>query len=210
MNTVILSFNDNYAASIDGYVFNRLTGHTIKPIYKNGYAEIRLSRNNRTTNYSLHRLLYKAFKGETNGLHVNHINGIRSDNRLDNLEAITPQENNFKRIFLNRGEKVNTAKLNEKSVLEIRLRKSKGENSNQLAQEYGVSKSAINRIARGETWKHLLVLPVDNKLWGDPRKTGAMAKKSLEEKYGKDYWAKIAVRTKFKKHCETCTCTLDN
>jgi len=46
------------------------------------------------------------------------------------------------------------AKVTEKDVLEIRARKS--ENQSILAEEYGISQSAVSGIVTGKTWKHLL------------------------------------------------------
>jgi len=42
----------------------------------------------------IHRLVYEAFKGEIpKGLEINHINGIKNDNRLINLELVTHSQN---------------------------------------------------------------------------------------------------------------------
>lgn len=55
------------------------------------------------------------------------------------------------------GEQVNTSKLTESQVLEIRLRYKTGAISyRDLASEYGVKHNAIGRILREETWKHLV------------------------------------------------------
>jgi len=197
----------NYWITREGVIFNTNTKKPIKPVFKNGYAQVRLSSDGKVKTFSLHRLVYHTYKGQTIGLHINHINGIRTDNRLVNLEAITLQENMDKRVFLNRGEKVNTAKLTPREVMAIRLSKSKGVSTKTLTEKYHLVRSSINRIASGKNWKHLLVMDNDKTIWGDPRKTGAMTKKVLEKKYGKDYWAKITKAIKFKKHCETCICS---
>src|SRR5699024_2829267 len=49
-----------------------------------------------THGYYAHRLVAEAFIGEIpKGYVVNHINGIKHDNRIDNLEIITEKENSI-------------------------------------------------------------------------------------------------------------------
>jgi len=197
----------NYVVSDQGLIMNKKTGKILTPISKNGYLHIRLSDGKKIWCKSLHRLVYESFKGKIkDGFQINHINGIKHDNSLDNLEEVTPRVNTEKMLFLKKGEFVNTAKLKPEQIMEIRLAKSKGVNSNILSKKYSISKSTINRIARGITWKHLPILDVDNSVWGNPSLTGAMSKETLESKYGKNYFKEIARSKKFKRHCPTCTC----
>lgn len=64
----------------------------------NGYMSFCVKINGKYKRYSVHRLVATAFYGKNNGMVVNHINGIRSDNRIDNLEFIT-QADNVKHAF---------------------------------------------------------------------------------------------------------------
>ncbi len=42
----------------------------------------------------VHRIVWEHFNGPiTKGMHIDHINGIKSDNRLVNLRMVTPYEN---------------------------------------------------------------------------------------------------------------------
>lgn len=196
----------NYSVDKEGFISNT-KGKLLKPVERNGYLAIRLSKNNKVYHKSVHRLVYEAFKGTiSEGYHINHINGLRNDNRLNNLEACTHKENNDRRLFLRKGEQINTAKLTEQQVMDIRKRKQKGESTMVIAKEYGLNKSSINKIVRGYSWKHLPILDVDKSYWGNPKLTGKLSGKILNDKYGKDYFAKIATGNKFKKHCESCRC----
>jgi len=58
-----------------------------------GYPVLQLRRDNRSHAINVHRLIAIAFLGERKGMHVNHINGIKSDNRIENLEWCTRSEN---------------------------------------------------------------------------------------------------------------------
>lgn len=81
---------------------NRNKGKTvdlyeIKPrLAKNGYARIyaRQTSTNKRKDLNIHRLVAELFiPNNENKKYVNHINCIRSDNRVENLEWCTAQEN---------------------------------------------------------------------------------------------------------------------
>lgn len=67
----------------------------LKPILdKDGYYCVNLSKNAKSKHIKVHRLVVEAFIGEIpTGLVVNHINEIKTDNRLENLEICTIREN---------------------------------------------------------------------------------------------------------------------
>ena len=67
----------------------------LKPwIKRNGYYQIGLRKQSIVKWYLVHRLVYEAFNGSIpEGLQVNHINEIKTDNRLENLNLMTPKEN---------------------------------------------------------------------------------------------------------------------
>lgn len=65
----------------------------LKPILnKDGYMFVRLCKDGKTKNKRIHRLVANAFLGESN-LQIDHIDGNKQNNRLDNLEYVTAKEN---------------------------------------------------------------------------------------------------------------------
>ena len=57
-----------------------------------GYMTVNLSKNGKGSTKRVHRLVANAFLGESN-LQIDHIDGNKQNNRLDNLEYVTPKEN---------------------------------------------------------------------------------------------------------------------
>lgn len=74
---------------------NKRKEKILKPkLTRNGYYLIELYKNSNGKFYLVHRLVWEAFNGQIpEGLQVNHINEIKTDNRLSNLNLMTHKEN---------------------------------------------------------------------------------------------------------------------
>lgn len=112
--------------------------------------------------YSAHRMSWKIFRGEVPlGMCVLHKCDVPLCVNPDHLWIGTSAENCRDREAKNRsnhgsGEKIATAKLTAREVLEIRSKydSSRGK-YNRLAEEYGVDRKTIAQIVRRKTWQHI-------------------------------------------------------
>lgn len=91
-----------YEVSDDGRVFSLFTGKEKKPfISSTGYKRVTLWHNGKQKKYSVHRLVAMAFLDNPNDYpQVNHIDGNKLNNRLENLEWCS-QEMNIRHAFDN-------------------------------------------------------------------------------------------------------------
>lgn len=89
----IPGYEDYYEVSNLGRVRRIKTGYILKPSGKE-YLEVCLSKHNKQRYFYIHRLVATAFlPNPENKPEVNHINGKKGDNRVENLEWFTRQEN---------------------------------------------------------------------------------------------------------------------
>lgn len=95
-----------YQASNNGFIRNS-KGLILKPMLnKFGYYRVELFNNKSRKKHQVHRLVWEAFNGAIpTGLQVNHINEIKTDNALINLNLMTPKENINYGTGIERGHK---------------------------------------------------------------------------------------------------------
>ena len=123
-----------------------------------GYIHVGLSINFKRKTFKVHRLVMLAFVGESD-LQVNHKNGIKADNRLENLEYCTRSENIIHAFKIGlakglKGEKNGNSRLTEHEVKKIKYGH-QGMSIRAIAKIYGVSKSLVHVIRSRENWKHI-------------------------------------------------------
>lgn len=112
-------------------------------------------------NALVHRVVWEHVHGPIPGLDINHLNGVKTDNRIANLEAVTRAENNrhARETGLQvsvHGELQPNAKLTERQVREIYRRAWAGESHRVIAADYPVGYRAVRDIQRRITWAHVI------------------------------------------------------
>lgn len=131
--------------------------------YKNnsGYINISFNKNGKIYKCFAHRIIWIYFNGEIpDNLEINHINGIKTDNRPENLEVITTSENHKHayRIGLKngqKGEKQGNSRLTNDNIREIRIRCEDGEFQTVIAQDFNIDPSNVSHIVNRKRWAHI-------------------------------------------------------
>lgn len=128
---------------------------------KDGYLKVNLKKNQKGKSLRVHRLVADAFLiNSENKPQVNHINGVKNDNNIKNLEWVTLSENRkhaydtgLQNGKAKRGVKSNFNKLSESQVIEIKNTYKKGVNTyKDIAEKFNVSRECVGRIIRGKNW----------------------------------------------------------
>lgn len=110
----------SYMINRKGEIKSLLTNKILKPakVKTGGYMCVSLRTNGKSKTERVHRLLAKAFiPNPENKPHVDHINGVRDDNRIENLRWCTNKENqNFELARLNNSKALTGRKQSSEAV----------------------------------------------------------------------------------------------
>ena len=137
-----------YAVHSTGKVEKKKGMGYINPaLDKDGYCRFNVVDNGVRTSYRLHRFIWEAFYGAIpNGMSIDHINGDKTDNRLNNLQLLTFSEN---------ASKANQ-RLSKKQIDDIRYLKANTNcSTSQIAEEVGSSQSSVQRVLSNKRFSYV-------------------------------------------------------
>lgn len=147
----IIEEQPKYEVNNLGQVRHIIRKQILKPrLNKGGYNYFCVCNNGKRINYAVHRAVAIAFiPNPDNKTEINHINSIRDDNRLENLEWVTSSENKHHAYLkaensISRGKKIHQYTLDNeyiKTYDTVRL----------AAEDMGCSIGAISNCASGRT-----------------------------------------------------------
>ena len=139
----VITEYSNYAVSNKGRVINLKTKRLLKQFPNSqGYMNLCLWKNNKQKHFLVHKLVYMYFYNDFDfdGYVINHIDGNKTNNSLENLEKITYQENNIHVVY--------TIKTNKttKEVVQCTLREEEIQRFPSIAE--ASRQTGINNISR--------------------------------------------------------------
>jgi hypothetical protein len=123
-----------------------------------GYPQVTLSKDGVVAYFRVHQLVLRHFVGEPpEHQEARHMNGVRSDNRLNNLCYGTRKENHADKNRHGtalKGEDLHNAKLTEFGVRVIR-RLVGSLTGREIANIFGVGPMTISRVKNSGSWTHV-------------------------------------------------------
>lgn len=154
--------------SVDRNIENSLIGSFIKkgihksPSMRGNYLKVALSKNGVVKQISVHRIIAETFITNFNGKKcVNHKNGIKTDNRVENLEWNSYSENtnhSYKNGLQvsQKGSSHGKSKTNENDVLEMRnMYRNDSLSVSAIAKMYNLSVPTVSEIVNNKSWVHV-------------------------------------------------------
>jgi hypothetical protein len=161
----VIGYEGRYEVSNTGLVRSRKKSSwkILKPnVLKRGYSIVRLFNGSRKTakDILVHILVAASFLGEKpNGMQVNHIDGNKSNNHINNLEYLTGKENMQHAVKLGlfpsrKGEAHPSVKLKALQVQEIRALHGTRPIT-EIAKDFGITRMTASAIIHRRLWKHL-------------------------------------------------------
>lgn len=114
-NNIYLNISDVFIYK-EGFVYNKHTGHKYEAINSSGYIEVRFNREKRIA----HRIIWELFNGSIPlGMQIDHKDGNKLNNNIDNLRLATPMQNSANTLPKNKDLPKGVSKVGNKFIARI-------------------------------------------------------------------------------------------
>lgn len=135
---------------------------TVRSQHENHKGYFKLNLRGTLGDAFVHRLVAMAFiPNPENKEFVNHINGDKKDNRVENLEWVSAKENSEHAVstglMKHKGAGNPMSKLTEEKVIKIKRLFFMGSKTKDLAALFNVSFGAIHLIVNNKRWRHVAI-----------------------------------------------------
>lgn len=151
---------DNYLCSRTGFVKNKKTGRILKPADdSDGYPKVTLTNSLKKKHcIAVHRVVATTYLWNKDKPQVNHKDGNKHNNCVENLEWVTNKENIAHAIRTGllkvKGSDNANAKINSRTAKHIRELFVSGKwNKCQLGRMFGISRTMVRYIVEGKNWR---------------------------------------------------------
>lgn len=157
----IVGYEKLYGITEDGKVWSHRQNRFLKTqLNINGYLKIGLCKDGIQKRFFIHRLVARRFIPNLDSkLQVNHIDMNKLNNHVSNLEWCTNQENMNHRtsyeILTNKKRPIQSRKLSEQIVKEIRILRDNGISLTRISRIYGIDEGTIYFCVKRITYKDI-------------------------------------------------------
>lgn len=161
MRKIIESY-PNYSVDSEGRIFNNETGkEKAQYVNRDGYKVVDMYKNNKPTRKTVHRFVALAFiPNPENKPCVNHLDGNKENNKVENLEWATYSENTIHAfetglLVREKGEKVHNAIFSDEEIHQVCRMMQAGYRNIDIQSKLNVPKYLLKNIRNNGAWSHI-------------------------------------------------------
>ena len=143
----------NYSVSSCGRVRNDITLLILKPSLTCGYYKVRLSKDGKTSDWLVHKLVYCIFNNCSeipSGYVIDHIDADKQNNKLDNLRLVTASEN-VKAAYYKTQTNSSCKKVEQLTLMDEHI--AFFPSCAEAARQLDLDASTISKVCRGTQYK---------------------------------------------------------
>jgi hypothetical protein len=153
--------NTGYFVSDTGVVYGKYKNSPARKtsLDRYGYEKIALCIDGKMKHTTVHRVVAETFiPNPENYKTVNHKDGNKLNNHVDNLEWCSSQQNTkhaTENGLMAKGEQIGNSNYTEKQIRQVCEMIVDGYKNNDIAKATGVTRNVVQTVRSGQTWKHI-------------------------------------------------------